>query len=226
MKTIFYKIVHKGEDVVYIGVTLRPITERFKEHLISKRLDKNYSVVELYCIEHPEFTSLEVFLEERGKVAELEQKFIKEEREKGSHLLNISAGGEWGCHILEKLHKEEFYKKFGSYDNYKEYKRKTNKFRTWLMTWVLCRTRNRTKVWVSHWVECRKKTKVEKWMRQWVKHRCRKDHLTREWVSNWINNRSQKIVKKWLRNWIHNKSQNVTKRWLRNWVSNKKTIKL
>ena len=120
MKTRFYKILYKNQDVVYVGVTLRPITERFRQHVLSKRLNKNYSVIEFDCIEHPEFTTLEIFYEERRKVAELEQKYIREELEKGSSLLNISKGGEWGSSILEKLRKEEFCKKFGSYDNYKE----------------------------------------------------------------------------------------------------------
>ena len=78
MKTRFYKILHKGKDVVYVGVTLRSITRRFKEHIILKELNENYSVVEFDCIEHPEFTTLEIFYEERKKVAELEQKYIKE----------------------------------------------------------------------------------------------------------------------------------------------------
>ena len=110
MKTWFYKILYKNKDVVYVGVTLRPITERFKEHLVLKNLNENYSVIEFDCIEHPEFTTLEVFYKERSKVVELERKYIKEELEKGSKLLNISKGGEWGCIILEKLKKMIFMK--------------------------------------------------------------------------------------------------------------------
>lgn len=97
MRTIFYKILYKNKDVVYVGVTTRKITQRFREHLKSKGLNPNeYTIVEFYSIIHPEISSLEVFYEEQGRVALLEQQFIKEEINKGSKLLNIRRGGEWG----------------------------------------------------------------------------------------------------------------------------------
>ena len=226
MKTRFYKILDKDKNIVYIGVTLRPITERFKEHLISKGLNENYSVIEFDCIEHPEFSTLEVFYGERKKVAELEQKYIKEELEKGSELLNVSEGGEWGGFILEKLNKEEFLKRFGSYDGYEEYKKKVDRVRAWLRSWVHCRSRSKVKVWVRHWVECRSKTKVEKWLRQWIRARSVKKHPAKEWVEDWVNSRSQHGVKRWLRNWVHNRSRSTIKQWLRNWVCNRSYSKV
>ena len=79
MRTVLYKILYKDKDVVYVGVTLRSDIKRFREHVFYKGLNENYSVVEFDHIEHPEFTTLEVFYEERKKVVELEQKYIKEE---------------------------------------------------------------------------------------------------------------------------------------------------
>jgi len=84
MITRFYKILYKNEEVVYVGVTTRTITKRFKEHLISKSLNiDEFSVIEFDKIKHPEITSLEIFYEERNKVANLERKYIKEELEDG-----------------------------------------------------------------------------------------------------------------------------------------------
>ena len=152
MKTRFYKILYKNKDVVYVGVTTRAITERFREHSISKGLNENYSVVEFDCVEHPKFSTLDVYYAERRKIVELEQRYIREELEKGSRLLNISAGGEWGCAILEKLKKEEFCKKFGSYDNYKEYKERVDKCKGWIRGWIHSKSTNKFKIWMRSWV--------------------------------------------------------------------------
>ena len=151
MKTRFYKILYKNKDVVYVGVTTRAITERFKEHLISKNLNENYSVIEFDCIEHPPLTTLKVFYEELRKVSDLERSYIKEERDKGAVLLNISKGGEWGANIVSKLRKEEFRNKFGSYDDYEEYMKSVERSVRWLRTWCYNRSKNKTKSWVRGW---------------------------------------------------------------------------
>ena len=150
MRTIFYKILYKNKDVVYVGVTTRKITQRFREHLKSKGLNPNeYTIVEFYSIIHPKISSLEVFYEEQRKVADLERKYIKEELNKGSKLLNLSEGGEWGTNILNELRKEKFLKEFKSYDGYKEYKKKKGKVRVWMYSWVSVKSENKTKRWIK-----------------------------------------------------------------------------
>ena len=188
MKTRFYKILYKNKDVVYVGVTLRPITERFKEHLTSKNLNENYSVIEFDCIEHPEFTTLEVFYEEHRKVAELERKYIREELDKGSKLLNISKGGEWGCAVLEKLKKEEFRKKFGSYDNYEEYSKKAMAVKKWLSDWIRHRSESKVKAWLSDWIKCRSENQVKAWLCHWISDRSK--NQVKAWLCHWISDRS------------------------------------
>ena len=240
MKTRFYKILYKNQDVVYVGVTLRPVMERFKEHLISKKLNENYSVIEFDCIEHPEFATLEIFYAERRRVAELEQKYIKEELKKGSKLLNISKGGEWGSSILEKLRKEEFYKKFGSYDEYDERKKKVEsiknwlsnwvlnrskgKVKTWVRSWIFNRSRDRVKEWIGNWVARRKENKVKRWVRSWVS--VRHDNAVKVWIKSWIQNRSKKDVKGWIRSWVKTRSRNSLKRWLKSWIHNRSKNKV
>ena len=91
-RTLFYKILNKVGEVVYVGVTLRTLQQRFNEHLQSKKAlnNKDYSIVEFDRIEHPLFASSEVFYQERKKVVLLERKYIQEEKDKGAHLLNLS----------------------------------------------------------------------------------------------------------------------------------------
>ena len=221
MKTTFYKILYKNKEVVYVGVTTRPITERFREHIISKGLNENYLVIEFDCIEHPALTSLEIYYEERKKVVELEQRYIKEELQRGSHLLNISAGGEWGAQIIEKLRKEEFRKRFGSYDGYKEYKKnidkRKNKVRGWLRNWVRHQNERSTKVWIRNWVAHRGMNKVRTWIRNWVAHRSVNE--VKIWISNWVkNSKSNNKVKIWISNWVSGRSVNKAKAWVKNWV--------
>ena len=235
MKTRFYKILYKNKDVVYVGVTTKEITERFNQHIGAKGLTDNYSVIEFDCVEHPEFTTLETFYAERRKIVELEQKYIKEELEKGSKLLNISKGGEWGCTILEKLRKEEFIRKFGSYDKYKEYKKKigairtwignwvtnkgSNKVKRWMTEWVYNRGRNEVKSWVRDWVTVRSRNKVKVWLRSWASSRS--ESRSKRWVKSWVYNRSKSQTKAWVRIWVLNRSSNAVKTWVKNWVYNR-----
>lgn len=225
MKTRFYKILYKNKDVVYVGVTTRAITERFKEHLISKSLNlENYSVVEFYCAEHPPITSLEVFYEEWRKVAELERRYIQEEQEKGAVLLNISKGGEWGTAIVNKLKKEEFRRRFGSYDNYEEYKRKVKRSIEWLRNWVLNRSINKTKVWINHWVEHRSSYKVKGWMSHWISNSSKS--MSKKWLQYWVRHKAYNKTKGWLFMWVRSKLENKTKVWVKHWVSNRSKNKM
>ena len=190
METIFYKILYKGEDVVYVGVTTRKITQRFREHLKSKGLNPDkYSIIEFYSIIHPEISSLEVFYEERRRVADLERKYIKEELNKGSKLLNLSEGGEWGAQILNKLRKEKFLEEFRSYDGYKEYKKKKDKIKIWIKSWISHRSENKTKAWIWNWISHRSENKTKRWISHWISDRTRSK--TKRWISHWISVRTK-----------------------------------
>ena len=220
METVFYKILYRGEKVVYVGVTLRTIGKRFKEHLKSKGLNpSNYFIVEFDRIKHPEINSLETFYKEHKKVAELEQKYIKEELNKGSKLLNISEGGEWGNQILNKLKKEEFLREFGSYEGYQEYKKKKDIIKRWIRDWVRVRNLNETNKWVKNWIKCKTENKVKVWLKSWLVTKNR--NKTKEWVKNWVISRNRHRVYVWLRNWTYSKSITKVKRWTQNWVCNK-----
>ena len=156
MKTIFYHIL-KDNEIVYVGVTTQTIQKRLLQHKNSKHLDNSYTIKEICRIVHPKIDSLEVYYQERIKVAELERKLIQEEKDKGSNLLNISVGGEWGNQICEKLKKEYFLKRFGSYDGYEQYKKRIKNIKEFLWNWIKNRTLNKTKRWITNWIYNRSK---------------------------------------------------------------------
>ena len=256
MKTIFYKILYKGNAVIYVGVTTRRITQRFKEHLRCKRLNiEDFSVIEFHEIEHPKICSLEIFYQEREKVAELEKQYIKEEISKGSTLLNISDGGEWGTQILNKLRKEEFLKKYGSYEGYRKYRKRNEKLKKWVWHWIGHRSSNKVKVWIQcwmynknnsqvkvwlcSWVYTKRNNKTKVWLRTWINSNKgklktwlyhwidgRTDSRTKKWLRNWVNHKSESKIKVWLRNWSYGKSKNRTKAWIANWVNHKGTSRI
>ena len=149
--TRFYKILYKGKDVVYVGVTLREVNERFREHILSKSLNPvDYSIIEFDKIEHPLIDSIAIYYEERKKVVELERKYIQEEKDKGSTLLNLGPGGEgWGTSIIEKLRKDDFFSKHGSWEDYKEYRRKIRRCYQWVNHWVVHRCSNKCSQWLG-----------------------------------------------------------------------------
>ena len=224
MITRFYKILYRNKEVVYVGVTTRPINERFREHILSKGLNPElYTVIEFDSIVHPEINSLEVYYEEHKKVALLEQKYIKEELEKGSHLLNITDGGEWGNQILNKVRREEFLKQFGSYDGYKKYQKIRKKPYEWLFRWVINRSMNNVKQWLKSWIYCKGATKSRTWLNNWV--RCRAASKIQRWFRHWIKSKSENKIKRWLHNWNVNKGISKTKRWCQNWTYSKSMSK-
>lgn len=253
MITRFYKILNKNKDVIYVGVTTRTLKRRFKEHLIAKRLNfENYSIVEFDRIVHPEFTTIEVYYREREKVARLEQKYIKEELLKGSHLLNLSIGGEWGSSILNKLRKADFLEKYGSYDGYKEHIKKKmkvyhwmchwyehkseNSTKVWINSWIFGRTLNNLKKWLKNWVYSKSKHNTKSWLQHWTSHRKSNNikgwlhrfirdksiNKTKAWTNHWIDHRGINKIKRWLQHWVDSKSTNKTKAWLKNWIINRR----
>lgn len=206
METTFYKILYKNKDVVYIGVTTRKITERFKEHLKSKGLNSSeYSVVEFDRIQHPDFTSIKVWQKERNRVALLEQRYIKEEKLRGSRLLNVRSGGEWGAHILHALHKEEFLRKYGSYNGYKQYRNKKKKTSQWLKDWLYIRSMGKAEYWLKNWVTTKSRNHTNRWLRTWVYSN--KKNRAKLWVKAWAFNKSRNSVKSWLYEWTRKKEQ-------------------
>lgn len=217
MITRFYKILDKFGLVIYVGVTLRPINERFKEHILSKNLNViDYSIVEFDRIEHPELNSVEVYYTEKQKVVNLERKYIKEELQKGSHLLNISAGGEWGAQILYNLRKDSFLTRYGSFDNYENYHKNQMKLCCWLNGWLHSKGDNKTLRWLRTWKRGKTDNRVHNWLKCWCKDRS--ENKTKVWLKNWRVNRSRNKSKMWLKSWMHSCTQNKTKRWLFTWV--------
>ena len=88
-----------------------------------------------------------------------------------------------GSRILEKLKKEDFYKKYGSYDNYREYRSKKKKICAWLKNWVIHRSESVSKRWLRNWAyQGRYKSKM--WLFYWVSHRS--ESKTKQWLQSWV----------------------------------------
>lgn len=218
MITYFYKILYDNKDVVYVGVTTRTPQKRFQQHIRDKKLNpKDYSVIEFDRIVHPNIKSLDEYYEEYKKVAYLEKKYIKEERDKGSNLLNISDGGEWGGSILSKLIKENFFKKYGSYNGYEKYKKRIDKSKRFIWQWIRNRTTNKTKSWMFMWIRHSTENPTYVWLKSWkfVKTRSK----TRIWVRHWIEHRSEPKIISWMYHWIEHRSETRFKVWMFNWVA-------
>lgn len=235
MITYFYKILYKNKDVVYVGVTTTTVQHRFQQHIKSKMLNPDvYSVIEFDRLEHGNISSIEDYNRERLKVVFLEQKYIKEEKENGSNLLNISIGGEWGSQILNKLQKKNFLKKYGSYDGFKEYNKWMLKIKIWLNHWIEVKTRNQSLIWLRHWVEHRSESKLKIWLYywksyksqnkvfNWLRHWCYNVSInkTKCWLQSWILIKSTSKFKLWLKHWVEHKTENKLKKWLRHWCYN------
>jgi hypothetical protein len=217
MITYFYKILDKNKNVIYVGVTTRTVKARFQEHKNKKSLADDCTCIIIDSIIHPEIKDLETFSEERKKVADLEQKYIKEEKLKGSNLINISEGGEWGAHVLSQIQKQEFFKKYGTYNGYIEYRRHTNIIKAWLNHWIQCRTLSKTKIWLNNWVTHKKISMTKNWLSNWVINKSK--NKTSVWLRDWIRHTSENKTKSWLYSWMINKNKNRTKIWLQHWIS-------
>ena len=220
MDTVFYKILNKDGEVVYVGVTTRTIGKRFGEHIRSKRLNpKLYSIVELDRVHHPEISSLEIFYEERRKVAYLERKYIREAQESDANLLNLSEGGEWGASIVHRLQKENFLKVYGSYDGFRRYIRRRQILPVWINHWICGRTSNPVKVWCRSWVHHRTSNPAKVWCRVWAHHRTR--NPAKAWCNNWIHLRTSNPAKAWCGHWVYCGTSNPVKAWCRSWAHHK-----
>lgn len=200
--TRFYKILYKGKDVVYVGVTLREINERFREHIFSKSLNLvDYSIIEFDRIEHPLIDSIHIYYEERKKVVELEKRYIQEEKDKGSVLLNLGPGGEgWGSSIIEKLRKDDFFIKHGSWEGYKEYSRKIRRCYQWVNHWAVHRCSNKCSPWLGSWVLKETKSKCGTWLYSWVAVKTRNRYY--EWLGAWVHQKTENRCKYWLAHWV------------------------
>lgn len=201
MITRFYKILYKDSETVYVGVTTQTLKQRFLQHIRTKELNPDvYSIIEFDSITHPIIDSLEKYYEERVKVATLEQKYIKEELDKGFKLLNISDGGEWNTHIYNKLLKENFLQKYGSYDKYEEYIKHIRQLKGLLHHWIRKYTDNKTKQLLRSMVT--------------VRSTAQSKFLLQRWVSKYRTNTTLTIIRRWIQKYVRNKMDIH----LRNWI--------
>lgn len=241
MITRFYKIYNIHNKVVYVGVTTRNINVRFNEHLKNKKLnDKNYYIKEFYQIKHKDIYTLKDFYKERKIVSDLEKRFIKEEKDNGSLLLNISIGGQWGECILNRLKEKEFFNKHKNYDEFKKYIHERQIFFGWFNHWINHRSTNKTKKWLNTIIKHKSEAKLSIWLYNWYLHK-KETNKTKIWLNNMCNKRmytktknwlyhfsiryNKSILYKWFHHWCNINSTNKTKRWLRNFVSNKNSLK-
>ena len=223
MITRFYKILNQDKEVVYVGVTTRTIEYRFGQHIKSKNLDPSkYSVIEFDRIEHQEIKSFEDYYKEHNIVAELEQKYIQEEKDKGSILLNISKGGEWCSDILNKLRREKFIEKYGSYDGFKEYRARIKKINNWVRCWIYVKTRNKIREWLKQWAFHRSENKTKYWLNIW---RGTKYNKSKKWVYNWKNVKTMNKSKQWVKSWRSIRKISKVKQFLKNWIVHRKAKK-
>ena len=240
VKTIFYKILYKKKHVVYVGVTTRTVQARFREHIKTKGLNpKLYSIHEFDLITHPDMRTLEEFYQEKARVTLLEQKYIKEEISKGSQLLNLSPGGEWGSQILAQIRKDTFLQEFGTYEGYQEYLREKKALQHWFYHWVSHRTESPVRVWMHNWVQhkCQRflkvwlrswvsartisKTKV--WLKSWARHH--KQNRAKYWLCCWTRARGDCPLKVWLYCWVYVYGTSQVKKWFCNWARNRSTAR-
>lgn len=220
MITYFYKILYDNKDVVYVGVTTRKITKRFQEHIKTKNLNDRYTCVEFDKLIHPPMDSIDTFYAEYRKVADLERKYIQEEKDKGSSLLNISKGGEWGTDILSKLRKKNFLEKYKSYDGYRTYTLNKLRVRQWLISWVKKSTNNKTKIWLRYWIKSKSINILKRWLYNWAFNKS--NNKTKIWIIHWIKWKLYCKTKGWLFHWIKKMATNRTKGWLLHWISHRK----
>lgn len=250
--TRFYKILYKNTETVYIGVTTRPINKRFSQHIHSKGLNpKIYTCVEFDRIEHNDIKNLEDYYNEKRKVVELERKYIREEKIKGSKLLNISIGGEWGSAIINNLYKEYFFNKYKTYNGYLEYKRRKifiqkvisrwiekytiNKTKKLLYVWTHVCMSNKTLLMLRIWVRNKTINKSQLLIKSWIHCRTlnRTQLLIRTWVAKIVKNKTYKLLRRWVLvrknnkvkeifyHWVRNQMRNKTHLLLQNWCSNR-----
>ena len=236
MITRFYHILNSKNQVVYVGLTTRTIEKRFLEHKRAKQLNDSFTIKEIDKIEHPKIDSLEIYYREKLKTSLIEQQYIKKELNNGHRLLNLSKGGEWGTQILNKILKEDFFKIYGSYEGYIEYRKqyikRKNKTKQWIRHWIQNKTKNKTKVWIRNWITHKTTNKTKQWIRNWITNKSinktkywirywiydKTKNRTKQWISHWIYHKTKNKTKQWISYWIQNRTRNKTKVWIRNWI--------
>ena len=191
MKTRFYKILYNDSEIVYIGLTTRPINKRFHEHILKKSLNpKKYSIELIKEIEHMDIKSLDEYYNEYNKVSIIEKSLIKEAKNHGYALLNLTKGGEgWATHLYKKLSKENFFNKYGSLDNYVNYHNKRNKTQRLLRNWITHKSENKTEILLRSWSYSENKT--QRLLRNWITHKS--ENKTKVLLRSWINVKLRKI---------------------------------
>ena len=238
MITHFYKIYNKYNEVVYVGVTTRTVKQRFIEHVKSKELNFiDYYCKEFYTINHKNIKTVKDYYEEKEKVKFLERKFIKEELEKGSNLLNISKGGEWCSYLLNKLLSTDFSNKSKEYISFEKYLLNIHMYRQWISSWI--NNKNIYKVWITNWILHRSVNKYYAWIYNWLNNNTKNKYKV--WLNHWISHRNINIYKKWLNDfidinsknryycflchWIDHKTEKFKyKKWLSNFINNKSLL--
>lgn len=239
MITRFYKIINKKQETVYVGVTTKSLSRRFKQHIRSKNLDsKQYSIVEIDKIVHGSIKSLEDYYREKRKVIDLEKAYIQKERINNSLLLNISPGGEWGTNILKTIMKEKFFEnnadyllfllKYKNHIKIKSFLKNwvlhtnQNKIKYFLQSWIGNKAKHKTKRFLLNWISHANSSRVKSWLKHWITHR--NASKTKTFLQCWIMHREYSKARRWLKTWILARSISKTKVFLRNWSFNKGNI--
>lgn len=238
MKTRYYHILDKNDNIIYVGLTTTTIGQRFCRHIITKKLNRiDYRCVQIDEIDNGKITSLEDYYREKKRSGELERYYIKKARDEGANLLNISIGGEWNGHILTKILKKDFFDKYGTYDGYLEYKKEyeknrrmkrkyENKLKNWynyktmnpyykkLHNWVDYHTRPKYKVFVFRWYNHHSKSKFEKFMKRWYNHHTVNKY--KQFIRHWFGHRTENRYRKFWEYRVHRKTRNrYHHKWLR-----------
>lgn len=236
MITRFYKIYNKYNEVVYVGVTTRSIRRRFKEHIKAKNLNSNYYCKEFFKIIHNKINTLDDYYTERKKVVYYERLFIKTELDKGSKLLNLSKGGEWGSALLSKLLKTDFFNKKINNISFKEYFKNLKKYYRFLNNWIVHKSENKYKQFLYNFISNNIERPIYK---HFLLEMTNKINIYKQFLCNWLyvktkprylnllghwifeSNKNKLKYKKLLYRWSFMNNITLYKRFLRNWITHR-----
>lgn len=218
--TRYYVIFNYLRIPIYIGLTTRTLKQRFKEHIKTKHL-KDCTIDEIAEIDHGEIDSLEKFRQEQKKVQDLERLLIKKYLNADFNLLNISKGGEWGTQILHKICKENFFKKYGSYDGFEKEYKKYLKYKKIIETWKSHRTENKYKKIIMNWILHKTYNKYKKLLYQWKSFKSFKYNYYKLLLRHWIYHKTENKYKQLIQHWIYHRKNNQYKVFLQYWIFSK-----
>lgn len=216
MKTRYYHILDKNDNIIYVGLTTTTIGQRFCRHIITKKLNRiDYRCVQIDEIDNGKITSLEDYYREKKRSGELERYYIKKARDEGANLLNISIGGEWNGHILTKILKKDFFDKYGTYDGYLEYKkeyerqeRESQKFLIKLRNWIYNRTVNKYRKKLTSWIGNRTRNRYKRLLQKMY---YRSKNKYRRMLRRWVNYKSKGKYKRFIKHWYGHRVENPYK---------------